>query len=91
MTLHCNRENPWSKLFHFNLILNIMENMTKEFSTTVDDKKFDISVETGGNIGLSIESTKDSQFRMFVIMDEADVENLQEILEKAINALEEVG
>ena len=68
-----------------------METITKEFTTTVDDKKFDISVETGGNIGLSIASTKDSQFRMFIPMDEEQVENLQEILEKAINALEEVG
>ena len=68
-----------------------MGNTTKEFSAIVDDKKFDIEVETGGNIGLSICSTKDSQFRMFIPMEEADVENLQEMLENAINALEEVG
>ena len=68
-----------------------MENMTKEFQAMLDDKRITITVETGGDIGLSVESTLDSQFRMYMILKEEDIENLQEICEKAINALEEVG
>ena len=68
-----------------------MDNITKEFKTTIEDKEFHITVETGGDIGLHIASTKDAQFRMYIQTDEAGIESLQEILEKAINALEEVG
>ena len=68
-----------------------MENMTKEFRTVIEDKEFHVTVETGGDIGLHVASTKDSQFRMYIQTDEAGIENLQEILEKAINALQDVG